>query len=113
MQSIYLQLSQCHHTPVIYVVRCLPILGMDMLTKIAFISQRVSLSSAQPCCDMKHLGAGKYDKDKFSQGPRSALFRQILPGAQPLLHVMQEVAENRNKTVPQVALMPFTFAARV
>ncbi len=46
--------------------------------------------------------AGKYDKDTLPNGPRSALFRQILPGAQPLLQVMQEVAEARGKTVPQV-----------
>ncbi len=46
--------------------------------------------------------AGKYDKDTLPEGPRSALFRQILPGAQPLLQVMQEVAEARGKTVPQV-----------
>ena len=46
--------------------------------------------------------AGKYDKDTLPEGPRSALFRQILPGARPLLQVMQEVAEARGKTVPQV-----------
>lgn len=48
---------------------------------------------------------GKYDgKDSLPQGPRAALFKQILPGAQPLLAVMQEVAEARGKTVPQVGL---------
>lgn len=48
--------------------------------------------------------SGKYDKGTLPQGPRSALFRQILPGAQPLLQVMQEVAEARGKTVPQVGI---------
>lgn len=52
------------------------------------------------------MTAGKYDKDTLPQGPRSALFRQILPGAQPLLQVMQEVAETRQKTVPQVCIQP-------
>ena len=52
---------------------------------------------------MMCLTAGKYDgKDKLPQGPRAALFKQILPGAQPLLAVMQEIAEGRGKTVPQV-----------
>lgn len=30
------------------------------------------------------------------------MFKQILPGAQPLLAVMQEIAQGRGKTVPQV-----------
>ena len=54
--------------------------------------------------------AGKYDKDNLPQGPRSALFRQILPGAQPLLQVMQEVADARRKTVPQVCHATFCHA---
>ena len=65
-------------------------------------------------CNLKHcnkqsqlaimcLTTGKYDgKDKLPQGPRAALFKQILPGAQPLLEVMQEIAQGRGKTVPQV-----------
>lgn len=48
--------------------------------------------------------SGKYDKDTLPEGPRSALFRQILPGAQPLLQVMQEVAAARGKTVAQVGI---------
>lgn len=48
--------------------------------------------------------SGKYDGDNLPQGPRAALFKQILPGAQPLLQVLQEIAERRSKTVPQVAI---------
>lgn len=48
--------------------------------------------------------SGKYDKGTLPQGPRAALFKQILPGAQPLLQVLQEVATTRRKTVPQVAI---------
>ena len=54
---------------------------------------------------MQFVKTGKYDgKDNLPQGPRAALFKQILPGARPLLEVMQEVAEARGKTVPQVGL---------
>ncbi len=62
------------------------------------------MSVHQYACCVANLRAhaGKYDKDTLPKGPRSALFRQILPGAQPLLQVMQEVAEARGKTVPQV-----------
>ena len=49
------------------------------------------------------LTTGKYDgKDRLPQGPRAAVFKQILPGAQPLLAVMQEIAQGRGKTLPQV-----------
>lgn len=50
------------------------------------------------------LHVGKYDKDTLPAGPRAGLFRQILPGAQPLLDTLQEVATNRRKTIPQVRL---------
>lgn len=46
--------------------------------------------------------SGKYDKDNLPEGPRASLFRQILPGAQPLLETLQEIAKSRRKTVPQV-----------
>jgi pyridoxine 4-dehydrogenase len=47
---------------------------------------------------------GKYDarSGKLPKGPRSLLFRQILPGIQPLLSTMQAVADERGKTVSQV-----------
>lgn len=54
-------------------------------------------------CGTTCLAAGKYDGDNLPKGPRAALFKQILPGAQPLLDVLQEVAERRGKTVPQVS----------
>eukprot|EP00891_Asterochloris_glomerata_P008451 jgi/Astpho2/8451/Aster-07637 len=47
---------------------------------------------------------GKYSKDKLPKGPRGALFRQILPGAEPLLQLMGSIAESRGKTYSQVAL---------
>lgn len=54
------------------------------------------------------LLTGKYDGDNLPQGPRAALFKQILPGAQPLLQVLQEIAERRSKTVPQVSCCTHT-----
>eukprot|EP00850_Spirogloea_muscicola_P005622 SM000026S08871 [mRNA] locus=s26:275382:278066:+ [translate_table: standard] len=47
---------------------------------------------------------GKYGGDQLPKGPRSLLFRQILPGLKPLLQTMQEIAAARGKSVPQVAL---------
>eukprot|EP00850_Spirogloea_muscicola_P002789 SM000011S18967 [mRNA] locus=s11:142589:145246:+ [translate_table: standard] len=47
---------------------------------------------------------GKYVGDQLPKGPRSLLFRQILPGLRPLLQTMQEIAVARGKSVPQVAL---------
>ena len=48
------------------------------------------------------LWAGKYDNEYMPAGPRTGLFRQILPGAQPLLETLSQVADTRGKTVPQV-----------
>ena len=47
---------------------------------------------------------GKYDGPEgvLPSGPRQVLFRQILPGLQPLLTEMRRVAERRRKTVSQV-----------
>ncbi|KAF4350386.1 hypothetical protein G4B88_030904 [Cannabis sativa] len=47
---------------------------------------------------------GKYTSDKLPRGPRSLLFRQILPGLEPLLSTLNEIARKRRKTVPQVAI---------
>lgn len=47
---------------------------------------------------------GKYAPSKLPSGPRGLLFRQILPGLQPLLTSLQEIAGRRNKTVSQVAI---------
>ena len=35
-------------------------------------------------------------------GPRGLLFKQILPGAEPLLDLMQKIAEERSRSVSQV-----------
>ncbi len=48
---------------------------------------------------------GKYDAKagKLPKGPRGLLFRQILPGMQPLLGAMQAIADERGKSVSQVS----------
>ena len=47
---------------------------------------------------------GKYDAKtgKLPKGPRGLLFRQILPGLEPLLSLMQAIAKDRRKSVSQV-----------
>ena len=49
---------------------------------------------------------GKYDADagRLPSGPRGLLFRQILPGIKPLVGLMQAMADERKKTVAQVAI---------
>ncbi|XP_021627017.1 pyridoxal reductase, chloroplastic isoform X2 [Manihot esculenta] len=47
---------------------------------------------------------GKYSSSKLPLGPRALLFRQILPGLEPLLSSLREIAQKRNKTLPQVAI---------
>ncbi|PKA48025.1 Pyridoxal reductase, chloroplastic [Apostasia shenzhenica] len=47
---------------------------------------------------------GKYTASKLPRGPRAILFRQILPGLDPLLSSLREIAERRKKTMPQVAI---------
>ncbi|PSC73909.1 pyridoxal chloroplastic [Micractinium conductrix] len=50
---------------------------------------------------------GKYSMDDPSSlpgGPRGFLFKQVLPGLQPLLQVMGEIAARRRKTMSQVAI---------
>lgn len=51
---------------------------------------------------------GKYDiksnAEMLPPGPRGFLFRQVLPGLDPLLTTMGEVAKHRQKTLSQVAI---------
>ncbi|XP_058010057.1 pyridoxal reductase, chloroplastic isoform X2 [Hevea brasiliensis] len=47
---------------------------------------------------------GKYTSSRLPLGPRALLFRQILPGLEPLLSSLREIAQKRNKTLPQVAI---------
>ncbi|KAK8935674.1 hypothetical protein KSP39_PZI013067 [Platanthera zijinensis] len=47
---------------------------------------------------------GKYLPSKLPDGPRSILFRQILPGLGPLLGALRAIAERREKTMSQVAI---------
>ncbi|KAL3838032.1 hypothetical protein ACJIZ3_022623 [Penstemon smallii] len=47
---------------------------------------------------------GKYTPSNLPSGPRGLLFRQILPGLEPLLNSLREIAQKRNKTIPQVAI---------
>ncbi|CAA6663330.1 unnamed protein product [Spirodela intermedia] len=48
--------------------------------------------------------SGKYTASKLPPGPRALLFRQILPGLDPLLSSLRRVADRRRKTVSQVAI---------
>ncbi|XP_072962823.1 pyridoxal reductase, chloroplastic [Typha angustifolia] len=47
---------------------------------------------------------GKYTTSKLPSGPRGLLFRQILPGLDPLLSSLNKIAERRRKTMSQVAI---------
>ncbi|KAF6153714.1 hypothetical protein GIB67_000947 [Kingdonia uniflora] len=47
---------------------------------------------------------GKYTSSKLPSGPRALLFSQILPGLEPLLKALSEIAKKRGKTIPQVAI---------
>lgn len=47
---------------------------------------------------------GKYTPSNLPRGPRGLLFRQILPGLEPLLISLREIAQRRRKTIPQVAI---------
>ncbi|KAM5557760.1 hypothetical protein ABKV19_024887 [Rosa sericea] len=47
---------------------------------------------------------GKYTPSNLPSGPRGFLFKQILPGLEPLLRSLKEIAQKRNKTIPQVAI---------
>uniref|UniRef100_A0A803L2D9 NADP-dependent oxidoreductase domain-containing protein n=1 Tax=Chenopodium quinoa TaxID=63459 RepID=A0A803L2D9_CHEQI len=44
---------------------------------------------------------GKYTLSNLPSGPRSLLFRQILPGLEPLLHCLNAIASRRQKTMSQ------------
>ncbi|KAJ6969578.1 pyridoxal reductase [Populus alba x Populus x berolinensis] len=46
---------------------------------------------------------GKYTKSRLPLGPRAFLFRQILPGLEPLLNSLGEIAQRRGKTLSQVS----------
>lgn len=62
------------------------------------------LISYSPLC--LGLLSGKYDLDNLPpQGnPRRQLFRELLPGAQPLLGTLKAVAKEYNKSPSQVAI---------
>ncbi|KAH9611777.1 hypothetical protein KSS87_011691 [Heliosperma pusillum] len=47
---------------------------------------------------------GKYTLSSLPKGPRGLLFRQILPGLEPLLRCLREIATKRQKTMSQVAI---------
>lgn len=47
---------------------------------------------------------GKYTPSNLPRGPRGLLFSQIIPGLEPLLNSLREIAQRRQKTVPQVAI---------
>ncbi|WVZ59601.1 hypothetical protein U9M48_009719 [Paspalum notatum var. saurae] len=47
---------------------------------------------------------GKYDVSNLPKGPRSVLFRQILPGLESLLSCLRKIADKKGKTMSQVAI---------
>ncbi|XP_027365380.1 pyridoxal reductase, chloroplastic [Abrus precatorius] len=47
---------------------------------------------------------GKYSPSKLPSGPRALLFKQILPGLDPLLSSLRNIANKRRKTMAQVAI---------
>ncbi|KAL3653687.1 Pyridoxine 4-dehydrogenase [Castilleja foliolosa] len=47
---------------------------------------------------------GKYSPTNLPSGPRGILFRQILPGLEPLLNSLRQIAQKRRKTISQVAI---------
>lgn len=47
---------------------------------------------------------GKYSAAKLPTGPRGLLFKQILPGLDPLLSSLRDIANKRRKTMSQVAI---------
>lgn len=47
---------------------------------------------------------GKYTPSNLPKGPRGLLFRQILPGLEPLLTCLRDIARRRQKTMSQVAI---------
>ena len=62
----------------------------------------IQLIAYSPLC----LGilTGKYSEDNLPSGLRGWVFRQLLPKARPLLAQLREVAQQRQKTMAQVAL---------
>nr|XP_029145506.1 pyridoxal reductase, chloroplastic isoform X3 [Arachis hypogaea] len=54
---------------------------------------------------------GKYSPSTLPTGPRGLLFKQILPGLDPLLSSLRDIANKRRKTMSQVISFPFTFVA--
>ncbi|XP_065002131.1 pyridoxal reductase, chloroplastic-like isoform X1 [Musa acuminata AAA Group] len=47
---------------------------------------------------------GKYTTSSLPRGPRALLFRQVLPGLDPLLNSLKDISERRQKTMSQVAI---------
>ncbi|CAN6317851.1 unnamed protein product [Urochloa humidicola] len=47
---------------------------------------------------------GKYNASNLPKGPRSVLFRQILPGLESLLTCLKQISEKKGKTMSQVAI---------
>jgi pyridoxine 4-dehydrogenase len=62
------------------------------------------LISYSPLC--LGLLSGKYSLDRLPRpgNPRRQLFKELLPGAQPLLDTVKAIADEYNKTPSQVAI---------
>jgi pyridoxine 4-dehydrogenase len=48
--------------------------------------------------------SGKYSQSELPPGPRGVLFKGLLPEIQPLLSLMETIAESRRKSMSQVGL---------
>ena len=57
--------------------------------------------NARVCTPHAGMLTGKYSTEQLPRGPRALLFRQILPGIEPLLDLMRQIAVERRKTVSQ------------
>ena len=62
----------------------------------------IKLIAYSPLC----LGilTGKYTDSTYPKGLRSLLFRRLVPEAKPVLDCLQAIAQERNKTMAQVAI---------
>jgi pyridoxine 4-dehydrogenase len=66
--------------------------------------KNIRLISYSPLC--LGLLTGKYNLDNLPRNgnPRRQLFRELLPGAQPLLNTLEAIASDMDKTQSQIAI---------
>lgn len=67
-------------------------------SQVANVTWTLTLSGCVALADT----TGKYSGGNLPSGPRAQLFQGLMPKVQPLLDVVEEVAEGRKKTMAQV-----------